>query len=435
MTPSIPVQLVPAKSIPVSREAVIWAFRLFWGREIESEDTIQAHMRLNNLDEVVRVLICSKEFAQKGRFSNLLQFTNASELSGADKLIAANAPDLVNAAYLGLLGRQADPAGLDRYASKLARTPDFSEMLSDITRSEEFWRKIRALHANLRLASVFTVEDLDEEKLVFLHHPKTGGTTLRHLLVKNFPEDKVCPERFNGLRFLAAGELAHYRLFSGHFDLPSIRLIPGRKKIITMLREPVARLISLYYFLRAHRPQVIDNDGLELARLANKHAMAEFFQADEVRSHPTINNSLTRVLTGVIDSYRWEGIRPTTPLNPVVLSDAARELESLDGFGILDRYEDSIELMFKSLGMPLPTVIEPRQVLDVIVNEEAGLRRIQRERVTPEIRNIISSLVRIDIKLYRHACAIFESRLTQLRQKSHPNLIHAVESRGEGPSL
>jgi hypothetical protein len=190
-----------------------------------------------------------------------------------------------------------------------------------------------------------------------------------------------------------------------------VKLIPGRKKIITMLREPVARLISMYYFQRAHRIEVIECNNLELARLANKYAMADFFRAEEVRSHFAINNAMTRVLTQCIEGNRWEAAASSNIDDEPDLE----ELKALDAFGIMERYDESVALIFPSIGLPVPEKIEKKQVLDIIVEQEPGLRKIDKEPVTEEIRSLIADLVKVDVKLYREACKIFEKRLAAMR--------------------
>jgi hypothetical protein len=265
--------------------------------------------------------------------------------------------------------------------------------------------------------SDFSARDIEENKLVFLHLPKTGGTTLHNLLLPHFPQEAVCPERFNGLRYFTAVELARYRLFSGHFDLPSARLIPGRKRIITMLREPVARLVSLYHFLRAHRKEVIEREDLYLARLANQYTMEDFFRAEEVRSHPAINNALARALTQFLEGKRWEE-KHELRCDQADLPDGAlalKELKALDAFGIMERYDESVALIFPTIGLPVPEKIEKKQVLDVIVEQEPGLRKIDKEPVTEEVRSLIADLVKVDVKLYREACRIFEERLAAMQ--------------------
>jgi hypothetical protein len=271
-------------------------------------------------------------------------------------------------------------------------------------------------------SATFSTVDLQEEKLVFLHLPKTGGTTLHNLFLPHFDEKRVCPERFNGLRHYVCGELVRYRYFSGHFDLASVNLIPGRKQIVTMLREPVSRLISLYYFARAHRTDVIERQNLDIARMANKCTMAEFFRAEEIRAHPGVNNALTRVLTQVVGGKRWEqksGAAPATDNAIDMLPQALEELKAFTAFGIMEQYDLSVELIFRAIGMAIPASIEKRQVLDVIVEREPGLRKITKEAVTEEIRELITRLVDADIQLYRRAREIFETRARALREASN----------------
>src|SRR5262249_22485998 len=256
---------------------------------------------------------------------------------------------------------------------------------------------------------------------------KTGGTTLHHILMRGFDEDEICPERFNGLQHYSAGDLARYRYFSGHFDLLSVSLIPGEKKIITMLREPISRLISLYYFQREHKAETIERNNLELARLANAYTMKEFFEAKEVRMHPGINNALTRTLVGHFDSYRWEqGASSYSGDMEHHAQAAIRELTKLDAFGLLDRYNESVELICDAVGLDVPQLIEKKQVLDVVMEEEPGLRKIEREPVTDEILHLIRGVVRTDLKVYFHAQRLFKQRLaararvnTKARKRLH----------------
>jgi len=284
--------------------------------------------------------------------------------------------------------------------------------------------------------SAFRVADLENTKLVFMHHPKTGGTTLHDIFLGAFAKDEVCPERFNGLRHCTAAELTRYRYFSGHFDLPSLKLIPGKKIVITMLREPIDRLISLYNFERAHRPEVIRENNLELARLANAYTLEEFLLAAEVRAHPAINNSMTRALVDKLDAYRWEH-RASVTLSDAeqYASLALHQLKSLHSFGIMERYSDSVALIFASLGLEPPQQIERKQVLDVVMETNPGLRRIDREPVTGRIRQLAAELVKADAYLYTRACRLFAKRLSAMQRcNTARRLLGHQSSSRSGPS-
>lgn len=56
----------------VSRDAVLWGFKLLLGREPESEEVVSAHMGLKDEEELADVLIRSEEFSRSKRFEGYL---------------------------------------------------------------------------------------------------------------------------------------------------------------------------------------------------------------------------------------------------------------------------------------------------------------------------------------------------------------------------
>jgi hypothetical protein len=79
---------------------------------------------------------------------------------------------------------------------------------------------------------------LEHRRVVFLHIPKTGGTTLHHFLTRQFREEDICRERSNSVAARNNQELARYRLFSGHFDRTTVDHLPTPIAKITLLRNP-----------------------------------------------------------------------------------------------------------------------------------------------------------------------------------------------------
>lgn len=60
----------------VTRESVIYAFRLILGREIEAEVDIEAHMQLENEQVLVELLLKSMEFSASNRFGDIIEIQN-----------------------------------------------------------------------------------------------------------------------------------------------------------------------------------------------------------------------------------------------------------------------------------------------------------------------------------------------------------------------
>jgi hypothetical protein len=184
-----------------------------------------------------------------------------------------------------------------------------------------------------------------------------------------------------------------------------------------MLREPIARLISLYHFQRAHPDEVVERENLFLARIAKQYSLVEFFQLDEIRTHPSINNAMTRALVETVQEERWErAALPAQDGCTACLSVAMRALESMDAIGILERFDDSVSLICHAIGQEKPEKIEAKQVLDTLMTKGV-LHQIAREPVTDAALRSIGELVQADLQLYSFAARLFQARYQQLNNR------------------
>src|SRR5436190_19499844 len=95
--------------------------------------------------------------------------------------------------------------------------------------------------------------------LVFVHIPKTGGSTLNRILTKNYrwrldsygPDffPRYYPDEFVALvRPPLPDDTRRPVFFTGHIDLANeiFRYMPVRYVAVTLLREPVQRIVSHY---------------------------------------------------------------------------------------------------------------------------------------------------------------------------------------------
>lgn len=109
--------------------------------------------------------------------------------------------------------------------------------------------------------------------IVFLHIPKTAGQSVHHFLKTLVGPASVAPARVNEqLYLLSVPDLRRYRLFSGHLDWALLDCVQKPKFVFTILRNPVDRILSFYFFLRAEAQKL---SGEELRRPENqgKHAV------------------------------------------------------------------------------------------------------------------------------------------------------------------
>jgi hypothetical protein len=89
-------------------------------------------------------------------------------------------------------------------------------------------------------------------RIIFLHIPKTAGQGIHSFFETLFRPEEICPARENfQLLPIPLAQLQQYRVFSGHLDWSLLDSMPQPKFVFTVLRRPIERLLSFYFFLRA----------------------------------------------------------------------------------------------------------------------------------------------------------------------------------------
>ena len=85
----------------------------------------------------------------------------------------------------------------------------------------------------------------------FLHIPKTAGQSVHQYLVDIFGEEAVFPMRVNEqIKCLSLNDMQGYRVYSGHFDWIALDFIRDPMFTFTILRDPLERILSFYFYLR-----------------------------------------------------------------------------------------------------------------------------------------------------------------------------------------
>lgn len=225
--------------------------------------------------------------------------------------------------------------------------------------------------------------------LVFLHLPKTAGTTLNTVLLRQYTRDQIRPLRSkffaDDLAALkAAPEPVRHRirLLHGHqvFGLHTL-LAPGAR-YLAVLREPIARVISHYNYVKAtEHPMFIDairQGEMNLADYATSGISGE------------LENGQTRWIAGISDD------RPMTDSH---LDLAIENIERhFDWLGLTERFDESlIDLAFK---YRWPRVYYRKK--NVLGSARSG--------PTPErVLEAIADRNRLDMKLYAYAQRRFDA--------------------------
>ena len=229
--------------------------------------------------------------------------------------------------------------------------------------------------------------------LYFSHIPKTAGMTFRTIVADHFHSDEICPATLNAqLAQLPPEELAKYRLFRGHLGFINLpELLPGKNIVnVTVLREPVARVISHYEYIRRmpgdpHYPAVKDMTLEEFAYKLTAGKVKKSIQTYHV----------AKTLRFDLDS-----------LTPLEILEVAKE--SLDQFafvGLVERFQDSLFLLSYIFGWK--PIINTRK-------ENVAKAKKSYDEIPTSALEAIKENTQLDYELYQYAREIFETRYDQM---------------------
>jgi hypothetical protein len=256
------------------------------------------------------------------------------------------------------------------------------------------------------------------EGLYFLHIPKTAGVSLHRAIEAAFPAESICPHwLWDQLVTVPADRLRSYRVFRGHFHGDLERFLERRLRIFTLLRDPVERTVSSYYYHRGHTSH-------PLYPLIAALSLQEFC-LHPVTTHMVRNYQaayLARGLPRRDPRATWSRLPPGgTAKAPLQLSlelgmsdvdegalavNARAALDQLAAVGLTERFAESIARFNAILGcaMPVPPTIE-----------NATPERPPVAAVDPATVSVIRDLTRVDALLYREAWRRFSHAAAGLR--------------------
>ena len=204
----------------------------------------------------------------------------------------------------------------------------------------------------------------------FMHIPKTGGSTLREMLEPLFDEYSIFPDAYQMRRHggkyppLVAGyihqdELSYLRLVRGHFGWSEIRLFEDRPQIVTVLRDPVQRMVShLKHFFRRKSGTM---DGA---------LFQQFLKENAGRLINQFSNLQCRMI-GETDSGDW------SRTNKPNLKVALNRLDEIDHLFTTKDLDTISDYFARAWGIPLSQAPRRNSSHDQFAVPEAMLAEIQ----------------------------------------------------------
>jgi hypothetical protein len=233
----------------------------------------------------------------------------------------------------------------------------------------------------------------DASCIVFLHVPKTAGSTLTtvlrwqyrrlrpHQVLRVSPHESI-EEQLDRL----GPAIADLRVLMGHFPYGAHELLPMPCRYITIVRDPVNRVLSEYrYVLSASGHPLHD------ALTSSSMDVDEYLSSGIDRFQ--LENALTRQLSGRDE----HDDTPPTEHDVEVASD---HLRTFDAVGLTERFDESLVLFKQVLGWSTPLYFR-RNV------SKAGPASGQ---VPADVIARIRERNLLDLRIYELAGALFRTR-------------------------
>ncbi|MGC2778814.1 MAG: hypothetical protein WA418_24610, partial [Bradyrhizobium sp.] len=244
------------------------------------------------------------------------------------------------------------------------------------------------------------------DRVFFLHVPKTGGSSLTSALSKKFASWEIFPWRHSRLDLFNHADLMRFRFFSGHFNITDLDYIPKPVKAVTLIREPRKRILSLYHFWRSYRKDTLPRYEPHHSWITQSVGLRGFLMLPNPSLRVTIDNALVQAYL----PYPIRGRNHALAAAPeTIVEDALRALDRMAAFGILERFDDSMQAIGGELQSPLILPAEKVRSFESLATSSFH-EALEREAVTPEIEGLLDTYTELDRVFYDRAREVFETR-------------------------
>lgn len=236
-------------------------------------------------------------------------------------------------------------------------------------------------------------------QVCFMHIGKTAGTSVHNLLVRLFDPARTYhadPDTFDRL---APGGADRYDLVLGHCSYRHVAAFRPHRVMFSFVREPVERVVSNYYFLRAWRGEINDQNR-DMVASAKRYSLLDFLKDDHPRVRYTYDNHQ-------VYAFASDARADRSGDAAAVLAAALAHLDEFAVVGLTDRADDALALIARHLHwLPFPPLARHNVTSD----------RPRVADLTGAERAAVEACTRLDAQL----CEAAKRRFERQWEAAHP---------------
>jgi hypothetical protein len=238
------------------------------------------------------------------------------------------------------------------------------------------------------------LEEAHRKTLIFVHIPKTAGSTLEQILIRQYRAAEIYPfievEDYRRVTRMPLAEKTRYKLFQGHMPYGLHHYLEQPAVYVTLLRNPIqVALSSYFYFELGYRRDVLQQDVTGVVP-----TVADMQQS---KMRMMFDNLQTRHLSGLTGVGFGE-------CSDAMLDAAKAHLEREFAVGLVERFDESIVSLAKIFRWRAPYYIKTN----------VSRTRLPRERIASEVIEWLRVQNRFDWQLYQFAEKLFNAQLQNL---------------------
>ena len=225
--------------------------------------------------------------------------------------------------------------------------------------------------------------------ICFIHIPKTAGTSLLESLLKpNF--DISSTYNFLGLKKFIFDNKEDVKLITGHVQFGLHKFLPNKDtKYITLLREPLERAVSFYYYIREQK-----KGTHPLHEIANELSLKDFYKLKK------FHNWQVRHLAGIF-LFRTYSFIPFRWSDEYYVQKSIENLKEHCVYGLTEQFAQSVTLFQNKFSWSNYNPVKP---------QKKAKSRVDVCDLDNETLHTIKNAHLLDIRLYDFALNNFSKQ-------------------------